>query len=92
VINSIPHESAAERTSTHAFEARPIQALSAEDLILLKLLFFRGKDKTDIERMVQLEGPRLDRDYVRRWLVEMMGEDDERVRVWDRCCKELPGT
>ena len=31
------------------------------------------------------------RDYIRDWLIEMMGEDDERLRVWDRYCRELPG-
>ncbi len=67
-----------------------MQVLAPEDIVLLKLLFFRAKDKLDIERVVQLQGPTLDREYVRRWLVEMMGEDDERVRVWDRYCRELP--
>lgn len=27
--------------------------------------------------------PELDRAYIRRWIVEMMGEDDPRVRRWD---------
>ncbi len=92
-FNSIPlHEIAATRVQTHPVLGRPMFVLSAEDLVLLKLLFFRGKDKLDIERLVQLRGEKLDREYVRDQLVDMMGEDDERVRVWDRYCRELPGT
>jgi len=51
----------------------------------------RGKDKIDVERIVQLQGERLDRGYVWRWLVDAVGEDDERVQVWDRYCAELTG-
>lgn len=91
-FNSIPlHESASGRVVRRDLAARPIRILSAEDLVLLKLLFFRGKDKTDIERVVQRVGNAMDRQYVREWIVEMMGEEDERVRVWDRYCRELPG-
>lgn len=57
--------------------------LSAEALAVFKLLFFRGKDLVDLERLVAVQGERLDSAYVRRHLVEMMGEEDERVRRWD---------
>jgi len=91
-FNSIPlHEEAAKRVRVHELESRDIRTLSPEDLVLLKLLFFRPKDKTDVERMIEMQGTRLDRKYVRDWLIEMMGEDDERVRLWDRYCRELPG-
>ena len=35
-------------------------------------------------------GRRIDMDlaYVRRWIVDMMGEDDERVLAWDRIVAE----
>lgn len=56
--------------------------LSAEALAVFKLLFFRGKDLVDLERLVAVR-PELDRAYVRRWIVEMMGEDDERTKRWD---------
>ncbi len=36
----------------------------------------------DLERLVAVR-PELDRAYVRGWIVEMMGEDDDRVRRWD---------
>jgi hypothetical protein len=81
---SIPlHESAAHRTARVTLMNSPIRVLSAEDLTVFKLLFFRGKDVVDVERLVAVQGDRLDRDYVRSWLVACVGEDDERVRRWD---------
>ena len=57
--------------------------LSPEAIVVFKLLFFRGKDVVDLERLVAVRGEMLDHAYVRRWLVDMMGDDDERVRRWD---------
>jgi hypothetical protein len=56
--------------------------LSAEAITLFKLLFFRSKDLVDLERLVAVRSE-LDKAYVRRWIVDMMGEDDERTRKWD---------
>lgn len=89
---SIPlHESAARRTVEVELLGRKIPILSAEDLIILKLLYFRGKDVVDVERMVALQGARLDRDYVRRWLIDCVGEQDGRVQRWDEICAALRG-
>lgn len=60
--------------------------LSAEALSFFKMMFFRGKDLVDLERLISSAGKRLDAPYVRRWLVEAMGEGDERVRTWDELC------
>jgi hypothetical protein len=57
--------------------------LSAEAIAVFKLLFFRGKDVVDLQRLIAV-GPELDRTYIRRWIVELMGEDDERTRMWDQ--------
>ncbi|MBX3275618.1 MAG: hypothetical protein KF729_35490 [Sandaracinaceae bacterium] len=57
--------------------------LAPEAIALFKLLFFRLKDRGDLERLVAVRGADLDHAYVRRWIVEMMGEDDERSRAWD---------
>ena len=57
--------------------------LSPEAIAVFKLLFFRLKDRGDLERLVAVRGADLDHAYVRRWIVEMMGEDDERTRAWD---------
>jgi len=89
-FDSIPlHASAARRVALRPLDGRPARILSAEDLAVLKLLFFRGKDVVDLERLVAIAGESLDRAYVRRWIVECMGEDDLRVREWDRIVTEL---
>lgn len=62
--------------------------LSAEALVIFKLLFFRGKDMVDLERLVAVRSE-LDTAYVRRWIVDMMGEDDERTRRWDEIVKRF---
>ncbi|MFZ5469886.1 MAG: hypothetical protein ACOZIN_10665 [Myxococcota bacterium] len=69
---------------------RPIKILSAEDSAVLKLLFNRPKDLLDVERLVALQGGNLNRDYVRRWLVDSVGEQDSRVEKWDALCAQLP--
>lgn len=89
-FNSIPlHASAQQRAVTRPFLGRPARILSAEDLVVLKLLFFRGKDILDVERIAATQGAELDRSYVRRWLVECMGDDDDRVAEWDRIVDAL---
>lgn len=86
----IPFYAEAERTrvrlSTHG---QPAWYLSAETTCVFKLLFFRGKDIVDLERLIAVQGPRLDHAYVRRWMVEMMGEYDERVVRWDQLVRDF---
>ena len=81
---SIPfaHEAAKTRVRLTADDGWSGWFLSAEAIAVFKLLFFRGKDRVDLERLVAVS-PGLDRDYIRRWLVNMMGENDERVIRWD---------
>jgi hypothetical protein len=83
-LPSIPFSREAERTRTRITDVSGWSGwfLSAESLSVFKLLFFRGKDLVDLERLIAVR-PDLDRGYVRRAIVEMMGEDDERVRRWD---------
>lgn len=92
-FTSIPlHESAARRVVEVSLLGQTIRILSAEDLTVLKMLFFRGKDLVDVERLVAVQGSRLDRRYVRTWLVDCVGEDSKRVRRWDALCAALPAT
>jgi hypothetical protein len=83
-LPSIPFALEAERTRILITDATGWSGwfLAAEALAVFKLLFFRGKDVVDLERLVAVR-PELDRAYVRRWIVDMMGEDDERTRKWD---------
>ena len=50
-----------------------IERSAAEAIAVFKLLFFRGKDRVDMERLVAVH-PELDRAYIRGWIVKMMGE------------------
>lgn len=81
---SIPFSMEAARTKVLIhIEGRPMWVLSAEAICVFKMLFFRPKDLADLERLVSLRAD-LDGAYVRTWLVDLMGEDDERVRSWDQ--------
>ena len=89
-VPSIPFSYEAERTRIRITDDEQWSGwfLSAEAIAIFKLLFFRGKDRVDLERLVAVR-PDLDRAYVREWIVRMMGEDDERTRRWDRIVEEL---
>jgi hypothetical protein len=81
-IPDIPlYESARRRRRVVPFHGRPAFIWSAEDTVLFKLLYFRSKDRVDVETLVRVRGPDLDVTYIRDWLLEMVGEDDERV-LW----------
>jgi hypothetical protein len=67
---------------------RPVKILAAEDLIVLKLMFFRRKDLADAEAVLRDQGSAIDRKKVRKRIVKLVGEDDERVRAWDELARE----
>jgi hypothetical protein len=83
---SIPfsHEAAKTRVLLTDPAGQSAWFLSAEAIAIFKLLFYRPKDIADLERMSAVQGPALQRDYVRSWIVDMLGPDDERVLTWDR--------
>jgi hypothetical protein len=62
---------------------RPMWILSPEDLVILKMIFYRRKDLADVEALLRDQGDRLDRALVRTKLSELVGADDERVRELD---------
>lgn len=92
-FNSIPtHERAFRRLKNVTLHGVPIQVLSPEDTAIFKMLFFRGKDLVDVERLLGLMGQQLDCTYVRDNLVELVGEDDFRTKKWDEFVAQLiPG-
>jgi len=90
-VPSIPFYSAARsRIVLRPLVGRPAGFLTAEDLSVFKMLFFRPKDLVDIRYMLAVQGGAFDRFYVRHWLAEMVGESDERVLRWDELCREVP--
>jgi len=83
-IPSIDFSWEAERTRVrHTVDGGSVWFLSAEALCVFKLLFFRGKDVVDLERLIAVQGSAIDAAYVRARIVEMLGEDDPRVATWD---------
>jgi len=88
---SIPFSFEAERTTVLVeVDGWSGRFLSAESIAVFKLLFFRLKDRADLERLVAVRAERLDVAYVRRWIVAMMGEDDPRVAAWDEIVSHRP--
>jgi hypothetical protein len=69
-------------------DGQAVWFLSAEALCVFKLLFFRGKDIVDLERLVAVQGTAVDGGYVRARIVGLLGEDDPRVAAWDRLWAE----
>lgn len=90
-VPSIPfYASVKPRVVSRPLLGRPANYLTPEDLSVFKLLFFRAKDLVDVRYMLAAQGTAFDRTYVRRWLVDMVGELDERVCRWDDLCREVP--
>jgi len=86
---SIPFSWQALQTRVlHPIEGHGVWFLSAEAICVFKLLFFRGKDVVDLERLIAVQGAALDGAYVRARIVEMLGTDDPRVTTWDRLWAE----
>jgi hypothetical protein len=72
------YASLSERRRQVSLLGRPAWILGAEDLIVLKMMFFRRKDLADVEAILS-EQPALDRPYVRRTLIELVGAADPRI-------------
>jgi hypothetical protein len=59
------------------FENRPIWVTTAEDMVLLKMVFHREKDLLDVRGILWVQRGRLDVDYLRTWSDRML---DDNVR------------
>lgn len=77
------------RTRVHV-NGRPLCVWNADVVAVLKLMFFRRKDLADVEQMLRIQGPALDRVWVREQLVDIFGERDPRIAAWDELQAEIP--
>lgn len=66
---------------------KPLYILGPEDLLTVKMMFFRRKDLADAEAMLRGEQT-IDRSIVRTRLVEFVGAGDARIREWDQLVAE----
>ena len=73
------YEEARSRRVCVEFADRSIWIWSAEVIAVFKLLFFRSKDRVDLEGLFLWGPEHFDSAFVRAQLVLMMGEGDERV-------------
>lgn len=73
------HEEARQRMRDSEFEGVPIWVLTAEDIIVFKVIFDRPHDWRDIERIFHRMGENVDLVYAVDWLEFMLGEDDSRI-------------
>jgi hypothetical protein len=62
-------------------EGHALWFMSAEDLVLYKLIYGRDKDVLDLQRLFAVRT--LDLDYVRRWLGQMLPAGDRRFSILD---------
>jgi hypothetical protein len=89
------HESCLERRRRMPFggpggAGDTIHVLAAEDLLVFKTIFDRGKDWRDLEELAFSLGDALDGDYARAWLARILGEQDERYRRVDELLARYP--
>jgi hypothetical protein len=73
------HESSMQRRRTVEFGEDLIHVLSAEDLMIYKVVFDREKDWRDIAEMIYATYERLDFDYVLTWLGRICRADSEQL-------------
>ena len=83
-IPDIPlYDSARARRRAVPFEGMQVMVWAPEDIALFKLLYFRTKDRADIETLIQVQRQSLDLGYIRHWLEELVGPEDERGRWFE---------
>lgn len=71
------HESMAQRVQRYPFLDTEINVLTAEDLLVCKVLYDRPKDWVDIEAVAKNRD--LDAGYIRSWVGEFLPDDDPRL-------------
>ncbi len=65
-------------------EGESIQILSAEDLVVFKVIFNRDKDWSDVEEMLYALAGDLEADYVLTWLRRILDAGDPRLERFEQ--------
>jgi hypothetical protein len=85
------HDRCCERRKRVPFGGQDhIHILSAEDLVVFKAIFDRGKDWRDIDELLFAVGEDFDAAYAREWLERIVGRDDDRYRKLDEALGRHP--
>ena len=73
------HDAVAKRVRRVGFKSTTIPIVSAEDIVVFKVLFDRPQDWADIDAVCKLQGEKLDLSYMTKWLERIVGQEDPRV-------------
>jgi hypothetical protein len=85
-----PHADAMRaRRRRVTIDGTTLSFVTAEDLCVLKLIYHRDKDVTDLERLFAVRQD-LDIEYVRGWLAQIVPPDDARLRTLSKLERLLP--
>ncbi len=77
-----------DRLTVEEADGFPIRYVDVENLIILKILAWRGRDIDDIQ-MIILKNSDLDEKYIRRWLKEFEELFEERlIQRWEQVKKD----
>jgi len=71
------HEQVAREVRQVSFEGRTVPVVGCGTLAVFKAMYARPRDWVDIEAMVEARA--IDIDEAKRWVIEMVGEGDDRV-------------
>ena len=69
------------RVALKTLEGKALWFLSAEDVVLTKLIYGRAKDIADLERLFAVRAEALDVAYVADWLVRIVPPGDQRLTL-----------
>jgi hypothetical protein len=76
------YELARTRRREVPLDHQRIMIWDAETLCVFKMMFFRLKDLADVEAILQVQGPQLDRQWVHDQILAIYGPRDPRVSRW----------
>lgn len=85
------HDNASTRTRDVPYPPDRIRILAGEDLMVCKVVFDRGKDWLDIDQMLLATAGDLDVRDVRKWVVHIAGEGDQRTAHLDDAIVRMLG-
>jgi hypothetical protein len=83
-------DQAHDRRVRVTIDGKPLFVWTAEVVAVLKMMFFRGQDLVDVEKMMRFQGSGFDRNWVRERLVEIFGLRDPRIPAWDELVARTP--
>jgi hypothetical protein len=89
-VPSVPYyRLLADRRRQVPLLGRPIWILGPEDLVVLKMMFYRRKDLADVEAVLRDMGAGIELDYVRSRLVDLVGPSDPRIASFEEIVRDV---